>query len=308
MNFEEPKTWADVLKQKESERNQPPPKDAYIRQSVVVHQDAGIFPDSNYSPDPNSEKDNVFVDTHFYSTTQIFDDDEPKKIIPKPNHDHGNEPFIWHTKTKYERAREDKTSTQSTRLTHRDIKTRDFDMITGVPYENGFKSTIKRLLEQKEKSNTFRLNRSFDPVSNTFPTAELESTRLQGEALAHQNNVTYHLNRMPETIQRAENGTLNIITGECSNDESLKAINEFRNSSLARGQQRWARESQIVNSREIQRNKEIERIGCRFNNGRSRMLRDYNIINSNPEQHQLDASVRNKPSVWQWCQTERIET
>ncbi|KAK8889322.1 hypothetical protein M9Y10_034068 [Tritrichomonas musculus] len=307
-NQPEPKSWGELLKQREAERNQPPPKEAYIPPEITIHKEGGIFPDTNFSPDPdaNPSSDNIVVDTHFYSNTSIFDEQEEK---PRPHviaRDHGNEPFIWPMKTKYERELEQPV--KQTRTSYRDIKTRDFDMITGVPYENGFKSTVKRLLDQKEKSNTFRMNRSFDPISNTFPTDELETTRLRDEALAHQATVTAHLEKMPKTLQRSQNGTLNIITGECTDDNSLSAINEFPNSSIARGQNRWARETEIINTRQIQKNKEIERVGCRYNNGRERMLRDFNIISNAEESHTMDVSVKHKPSVWQWCQSERLDT
>lgn len=308
-NQPEPKTWGELLKQREAERNQPPPKEAYIPPTITIHQEGGIFPDTNFSPDPDADpsSNDIPLDTHFYSTTSIFDEEEEKPRPVKPSHDHGNEPFIWPMKTKYERELEEPVK-QTTRKSYRDIKTRDFDMITGVPFENGFKSTVKRLLDQKEKSNSFKLRRSFDPISNTFPTEELETTRLQNEALAHQATVTAHLEKMPKTLQRSQNGTLNIITGECTDVNSLSAINEFPNTSIARGQNKLARESEIVNTRQIQRNKEIERIGCRYNNGRERMLRDFNIISNAEESHCLDVSVKHKPSVWQWCQSERLDT
>ena len=306
--YPEPKTWGELLKQREADRNRPPPKEAYIPQTITIHPEGGIFPDTNFSPDPDADEssNDIPLDTHFYASTSIFDEQEEKPRPHKEAHDHGNDPFIWPMKTKYERELEEPK--KQTRTSYRDLKTRDFDMITGVPYENGFKSTVKRLLDQREKSATFKMHRNFDPISNTFPTEELESTRLQNEALAHQATFTAHLEKLPKTLQRSQNGTLNIITGECTDDNSLSAINEFPNSSIARGQNKLTRESEIVNTRQIQRNKEIERIGCRYNNGRERMLRDFNIINGAEESHSLDVSVKHKPSVWQWCQSERLET
>ncbi|OHT10644.1 hypothetical protein TRFO_04144 [Tritrichomonas foetus] len=303
----EPKSWADLLKQKESERNQPPPKEFYVKEKITVHEEGGIFPDTSVL---QMDEPKEFVDTSFYATDQLFQEEEADKNPRpfKPNHDHGNEPFIWPTKNRYIREKEDAEKLKTRPLTKRDQKNRDFDLITGVPFENGFKNTVKQLLDQKEKSNSFRMSRNFDPISNTFPTAELETTRLNKEALEFQANVTKHLEKMPPTIQRANNGTLNIITGECTDEHSLTAINEFPNSDINRGVHRWARESQIVETREIQHHKEEERIGCRYNNGRERMLRDFNIINGNAEQHSLDVSVKHKPSVWQWCQAERLET
>ena len=58
---------------------------------------------------------------------------------------------------------------------------------------------------------------------------------------------------------------------------------------------------------ENERLRDLARVSCRFNNGRASELRNYNIINGVSVHQSLDKSVKNRPSVWQWCNTEKLD-
>ena len=291
----EPKTWGEILKQYESQRIQPPPPDAYVKQKIVRHEDGGIFADTT-KMEGDTE---VRCDTRLYSTDQVFaPDDLPKPRRPAVQRDHGFEIFAW--PKRQPRAEPERPPS----LTN----TRDFNILTGAPIEGRFKSTVKHLLDQRDQARTASMRRSIDPVSNTFPTAELEATRGQQEALQRQAIVTHKLEMMPETERRAHAGVLNIISGETRDEATAqKMTNDFPNSTIGRGLMKLEREQRIVEARERVHMRDMDRVACRYNNGRANELRDYDIVTERRMYPALDKSVRNKPSIWQWCQDERLD-
>ena len=304
----EPKSWGELLKQRESERNRPPPREFYNLQPQIIHKEGGIFSDTRKTGEGVDEIERP-TDDRLYSSTQIFDNpfDPPPPPQPiKPSRDHGNGPFVWPHGFEARREREEKD--KQTLMIPKPRFSRDFDIISGESKSGSFKETVSQRMNDRNKEQQFRMNRKFDIISNTFPTLELETTRLQNEALEREAFVTRRREKMPKPVQRSESGSLNVITGEYKNEEALNAIDEFPHSDINRGMNKLMRESQIVQTREIAHDKEAARIPNRYNNmGRSRMLRDFNII-SNQEQHQcMDASVKPRPSIWQWCQMEKLD-
>lgn len=299
----EPKSWAEILKQREAERNQPPPRDSYTRPVIKKYEEGGIFAIDSDGKSHIDPDDYVMTDTHMYSTTSIFDPEEEKPQHFKPSHDHGIDFLAWPKKSKYAKPEPQKARP----ITKRDEKTRDFDLISGKPFASGFKSTVKTLLDQKEQSKQFRVSRSFDTITNTFPTQELEATRAQNEELERLALITSHLDKMPPNERRSNGNSVNIITGEFTDPDALSSIKEFPNPSAHRAKLAIEQENLLVTKREEERQKEVDRIGCRFNNGRSRELRDWNIVNGTPMHSCMAESVKMKPSVWDWCKKESLD-
>ena len=89
MNYQEPQSWGELLKQVEFERKRPPPPEYYILQKQVPHPDGGIIPaplPENH-PLEDREKQSLTIDPHFYTTTRIVDaaeeneDDDDEETI-----------------------------------------------------------------------------------------------------------------------------------------------------------------------------------------------------------------------------------
>lgn len=297
MSSQEPESWGEFLKQYERGRNHPPPLESYKRDEIVVHEEGGIFSDTRKLETGSVP---IHVDTHIYSTTAIFDPLEEKprrKIVAR---DHGLDFLAWPKKPKEEQI--------PARFSKRDGQVRDYNAITGVPFESNFKSTVKHIIDTREVAKSVSLRRSIDPVSNTFPTAELEATREEQEALQRQAMIACRLERMPENEKRTQTGAYDIICGTTV-DEKLasKLVNDYPNSNPGRAKLALDRESKLLAQRESERLRDMARVSCRFNNGRASELRNYNIINGASVHQSLDKSVKNKPSVWMWCNTEKLD-
>ncbi|KAH0794355.1 hypothetical protein GPJ56_001648 [Histomonas meleagridis] len=301
----QPTCWEDILKEREAERNRPPPPEAYIRPEIHKYEEGGIFSKTEFDDsDKKNEVDDIPIDPSFYTTASMEgDDSQTKRRKFKKIQDH-DDAFQWPKYTKYQRQ----TEKAPTCTTRRDLESRDFDVISGLSHkESNFKSTIKQILDKKETYKQFKLSRQIDPISNTFPTEELESTRKQQEEMLHTTKYIEHLHKLSPNEQRAHSNEFNIITSECTNDSYLKVINDFPNSSLQKAQLARKRETEYVTKREEEKNKTQQRVFQRFTNGREKEQRDYNIINGYTESRPLSANIREKPSVWQWCQSERLD-
>lgn len=294
-----PKSWGELLQQYEKQRIQPPPPDAYVKQRIVKHEDAGIFSDTSSTGADTS----VMCDTRLYSTDQVFAPEEPAKPRrPAIQRDHGFEIFAW-PKRQPRAEPERPPQLQKTSTT-----VRDFNLLTGAPLESPFKATVKQVIEQRAQARNASMRRKDDPISNTFPTSELEAMRTAQEAKQREAVVTHHLQMMPETERRAHSRVFDIISGETRDEATAKKMtNDFPNSTIGRGLAKLAREQKIVEGRERDRIRDEDRVACRYNNGRVNELRNYDIVTERPTFPTLDKSVRNKPSIWQWCQTEKLE-
>jgi hypothetical protein len=112
---------------------------------------------------------------------------------------------------------------------------------------------------------------------------------------------------MPEHEQRARSGSLNIVSWECQNEELVRrSISEFPSSHIGQAQKAARQESEIVEGKERQRSRDVQRVWCRFNAGRERELRDWNIVTGSHVDAHMDEAVKHRPSVWEWCATEAL--
>jgi hypothetical protein len=297
----EPKSWGEILQLRAAERAQPPAREFYSLPRTRVHTDGGIFADT--TPVADAEQHPV-CDTHMYSSTALFDPAEPGRPRGiRPPRDHGLSITHWRPP----RPPEPPDETKPDRVGRRDRKVRDYDAVTGVPFEDSFKSSVQRILEKREQGRSLSLNRKIDLVSNTFPTAELEATRLPNEAAARRQKLDHFLSKMPANEQRARMGALNVVTGQCDDeDTATRYTDDFPQSQIARSTKAIQQEAKILDGREQERSRNIARVACRHNNGRDRELRDWNIVNGVHVDSCMDESVKYKPSVWAWCETEML--
>ncbi|OHT16229.1 hypothetical protein TRFO_41970 [Tritrichomonas foetus] len=316
MSFREPKSWSELLKQRESERNQPPPKEYYVLQKQVVHPDGGVI--SIQAPDarPIEESLNNNLDTRLYTGRDIFNPDEEEENtksklprIVKPSHDHGLDITSWKLKTKIQREIDDRKAfeTRPKNYPKAQMESEDYDIVTGIPHQTPYKATINNLLRQRERSKYVERNREFDPISNTYPSECLELKRATSELQQRQRELDYHFSKMSANEKRANKTLVNIITGEIKDENASKAINEFPTSDIRRCVKSKRLEAEIVERRENEVRARTAKVGCRYNNGRMKELRDWNIINGKEMKVGWDESVKMKPSIWTWCQSERLD-
>ena len=300
----EPKSWAELLKQEEARRNNPPDKSFYVKQKIKEYPDGGIFA-KEVEDNPEYTANIIPTDTHLYSTTSIFDPPEeiPRKF--KPSHDHGLKLLAWDEKQK---PFDDEEKTRTFHRIKPNYQNDEYDSITGVAKVSPFKHTVQQILKQREYSQKVMQTRTFDPVSNTFPSASLEETRHHDDEMRALKQHEYTLSKLPPNERRAHESLVNIITGEAKDEDvANKFIADFKSSCV-----RNAKSIQLEKDIQERREKEAERktamIGCRYNTpGRQRELRDWNVITGEPKVVGMDASVKPKPSVWQWCQTEALQ-
>ena len=300
-NPNEPKTWSELVKQYEKDRNKPPPKEYYVKARIVEHPEGGIFAEP--VPDVRTVQDDIPIDTSIYLSTTTFEPppaQKPRNVRPK-DHDQLGPIFHW---DKFDRRRPPETSAVQRRPTSYE---RDFNAITGKPTtQTGFKSSIKDIISKRDFANSFRMSRAIDPISNTFHTPELEQTRVSNEILQREAQISQKMARLPKNERRSRTNSANIVTGEIHDIKQDDVWKEFGESNVGRAVRGQNQEKEIVERREIQSQKQSQRTCCRFNNGRSTMQRDWNIINGNSSTVAMDSSVKMQPSVWAWCQAERI--
>lgn len=288
-------TWGDYLREYDEGRRRPPPPESYSRHQVVKYKDAGIIPDSVTECRVNPA-DIVPCDNHLYATTALFDPEEKKPRPVRPPRDHGKDIVSWPKKP---------IVIDTPPFVPR-MKPRDFDVITGAALESPFKTTVKQLMERRESALQSSMRRSMDPISNTFPTAQLEATRGSQEALMRQASLSHRLSQMPRNEQRAHMGTVNIVSGETT-DESLagQTIREFPRESLHRAQLARDREARMVEENLVKRDRDAARRSCRFSNGaRAVEMRDWEMADG---VQTMSSEIKDKPSVWQWCKQEQLD-
>lgn len=304
MSTEAPKSWGDLLRQREAERNAPPPKEFYVKSERKYYKDAGIIPTAG--SDMRTQNPIFNMDTHFYATTHIFDPLDEKQRHVKPSHDHGLGITAWPTKTKEEREAEDLAAlTNRTHRRYPQTERREFDVVSGVPHQSAFKSGVQQILKQREIAAQSETTRAFNPVSNTYPTEALESRRINDEAVRTQKEFEYRQSKLSANERRAKNSLVNIVTGEVKEDLT-SAFQQFRGDPR-RAARAYAREREMLAEREETVRAKTAMVGCRYNNGRMKEIRNWNIINGESTKVTMDESVKMKPSVWQWLQTERLD-
>lgn len=303
----EPSSWGELLRQYEASRNQPPPKEFYTHQGPIRHPEAGVI--SMAAPEHITHT--VQADTRLYSSDHIFDEPAPVKRVEKPRRDHGLDITSWPKQRRAEREAADRAAyelRQSRGFSQSQRESGDFDIVTGVPHEAPFKATIQQILRRREAATRSETTRAWNPVTNAYPTAVLETRRLSEESTRRARQFEYTQSKLPANERRAQNTLVNIITGEARDERAATAIREFPPySATGRAELGRTREIAMVDAREEAERTRTARIGCRYNNGRMKELRDWNIVNGAPSRVGWDASVKMKPSVWQWLQAERLD-
>lgn len=304
---DEPKSWAELLKRRESDRIQPPPPEFYVREKVVKHEEGGIFGVSPPEFPTRNDDEIEEYDVHFYQTTHIFDPEEPKVHHYKPRKDHGLNITAWKKNKRLEQR--DAKPEKTTNFPRAQLESgKNFDIVTGVAHKSAFKSTVQDMLKNREKAKEISTKRKFDPIANMFPTGDLEQSRLQTETLQRTNTVQYYQNKMSSNERRAKNTLVNIITGEVFDKKAADSIQEFSHPNIERAKTAVERERTLVQKREEEWEFQHSRVGNRYNNGRMKEVRNWNIINGDKKTPGWDSSVKMKPSVWEWCNMERLET
>ncbi|KAK8890308.1 hypothetical protein M9Y10_035081 [Tritrichomonas musculus] len=320
----EPQSWAELLKMREAERNAPPPKEYYVRPTITFHPDGGVIYAQAPTTKPIEEKENegINVDSHFYTSTRIVDpfdeneeddDKETKRLkalrMRQNRHDHGLDITSWKIKSKYERERDDENEFRNRPRNYpkAQMESENYDIISGVPHQSPYKDTIQNILKQREYAKRMETKRDFDPISNTFPSESLENQRTTSELQTRKREVDYYTNKLFPNERRAKNTLVNIITGEVKNEEAAKAINEFPTSDTRRCVTALRLEKEIVERREKAQRSKSSQAACRFNNGRMKEIRNWNIISGESSKVGWNENVKMKPSIWTWCQAERLD-
>lgn len=320
----EPQSWAELLKMRETERIAPPPPEYYVKPKIVEHPDGGVIYAQAPIEKPIEDKENegINVDSHFYTTTRIVDpfdeneedDDKEMKRLKmlrsrKTRRDHGPDITTWKIKTKYEREleNENKSQNQTRNFPKSQMESEDYDIISGVPHKSPYKATIQGILKQREYSKRMETKRDFDPISNTFPSEKLEEQRTTSELQTRQRELDYYSSKLSKNERRAKNTLVNIITGEVKCEEAAKAINEFPTSDTRRCVTALKLEKEIVERREKAQRSKSSMAACRFNNGRMKEIRNWNIISGEQAKVGWNENVKMKPSIWTWCQAERLD-
>lgn len=303
----EPSSWGELLRQYEASRNQPPPREFYLQQGPIRHAEAGVIS----APAPEQISDTVNADTRLYASTHLFEEAAPVPRVDRPRRDHGLDITSWPKQRRREREAADRAAyelRQSRGFSQSSRESGDFNIVTGVPHEAPFKSTVQQLLRRREVATRCETMRAWNPVTNAYPTEVLETRRLNEETARRAREFEYTQSRLPANERRAQNTLVNIVTGEAKDERAASAIREFPPySATGRAELGLTRERAIVDAREAVERTRTARVGCRFNNGRMKEIRDWNIVNGAPSRVGWDSSVKMKPSVWQWLQAEKLD-
>ena len=303
----EPSSWGELLREYEASRNRPPPKEFYTHQGLIRHAEAGVIS----APAPEHITQTVDADTRLYSTTQLFQEPAPVPRVERPRRDHGLDITSWPKQRRAQREAADRAAYELRRsrgFSQSQRESGNFDIVTGVPHESPFKATVQQILQRREVATRSETMRAWNPVTNAYPTEVLETRRLAEETARRAREFEYTQSKLPANERRAQNTLVNIVTGELKDERAATAIREFPPySATGRAELGLTREIAMVEAREAAERSRTARIGCRYNNGRMKELRDWNIVNGAPQRVGWDASVKMKPSVWQWLQTEKLD-
>lgn len=286
MEEEEPQSWADLLKQYEAGRNRPPPAEFYKREPTIKYMEGGIF--SNTEPFEDTEPTaDPPMDTSMYMSTNLFDEPEPEHLIVRPRRDHGLDLTAWPQKPQ-------KTNTQQPQRKRIGPTPKDFDIISGELLDSPYKRRVQALCKEKQLSATFHDEGVPSDFFKEGDNQELEARK------------TMRLSRMSSNERRAATGTVNIITGDVQDEAAAQSIQEFSHPNYQRATLAVTREQTMVRNREEIAQRQLARVGCRYNNGRTRELRDFDIVKGTPVHPGWDQSVRMMPSTWEQCQMESL--
>jgi hypothetical protein len=305
----EPESWEELLHQREAERNRPPTSEFYVRPKQKIYKDAGIFPD----PPPRFHKpspDDVKVDVGFYQDTSIFREEKPPARVVRPRHDHGLGILHWHEATRKEREDTDNATLDKRRqrgFPRAYEESGDFDIVSGVPKKSSYAVTVKERQERNTASAKFAGTRKLGPVEDFMPTPELEARRIEAEARERKKMVDYRESKMPENERRARRGAVDVITGEVRDPKFAGIVDDFHGSNPYRAELAMDREAEIVQHRGMEARAKTSHAACRYNNGRMKEIRDWNIISGKRAEVGWDDSVRFKPSTWEWLKKEELQ-
>jgi hypothetical protein len=303
----EPKSWAELVQQRQAARTAGPPLECYRQLDPIPPRPAGILPVAGPdSPSRATEK----IDTHIYKTTMLFEPADPSPHPERAARDHGRVITAWLEQSQREREDEVTAALEVRRqrgFPHVQFESCDYDLVSGVPYESPFKATVDGILKKRETAGRCESQRRINPVSHRMPTDALEAHRTEAEALQRQHQVAYFQAKMSENERRAKNTLVNIITGDLKDEGSAHAVREFPTERPRRAELAIDRERDIVQGRAERVRAQRAKIGCRFNNGRMKGVRDWDIISGRRRVPGWDESVKMKPEMWDWCSTERID-
>jgi hypothetical protein len=300
-----PKSWAELLKQREAERQIRPGPEFYCTTRPKPQVEAGI----RCLAPPENPVETPKLDTHLYATTYIFDPEEKKPQITHPTRDHGTDITRWPKRSPEEREDATNAVLAQNRLKgfpKVQLESGDCDIVSGVPHKRPFTAAVEHIQGNRAYASKCSQHRKIDPVSNQFPSAALEAKHLADAQQERRNQVEHFQAKMSENERRAKNTGVNIITGEVKDPKAAKAIREFatnpRRAEIAR-----QREVDIVARREEAARIRTARTGCRFNTGRMNELKDWSIISGDAWRVGWDESVKMRPTVWEWCDAERCD-
>lgn len=299
----EPRSWVEILKQREAERNNPPTKEYYEKPVIKKYEDGGIFPDYSIAPLPDDLK-KIDIDTDIYldSLVQVK---KPERIkVKKVAHDHGKDLLSW-GKGPYD----DELKPRAFRKIKPPFLNEDYNNLTGLPKDSPFKYTVNRILQQREKSQKAMQARQFDPISNTFPTSELEEQRIAIESRERSRLTQRALSKMPPNEKRVHENIVNIITGETTDENAArKFIRDFPSMDVRRNAKSQSPESVIIQKREEELQRRLDMNRYKYNTpGRLRETREYNIISGKDWDRKMDLGIKLRPSAWEWCKMEQIQ-
>jgi hypothetical protein len=302
----EPKSWADILKQRQAARTAGPPVECYRQLDPILPRPGGVIPVSGPDAAPAAGEK---VDTHIYATTCIFDPTDPPVHPDRPARDHGRTITVWREQPQREREDEVAAALEARRqrgFPRVQFESSDYDLVSGVPYDKPFQATVDRLLKKRETAARCDARRRINPVSHRMPTEALEAHRVEAEALRRQREVAYFQAKMSENERRAKNTLVNIVTGDLKDAGSARAVREFPTERPMRAELAIDREREIVRGREERLRAQTAKVGCRYNNGRMLGVRDWDIISGREMTPGWDEGVKMKPELWEWCGIERI--
>lgn len=293
-NENEPKSWVDILKQKEATRNMPPRKQYYEKPQIVKYEEAGIFNREN-EHNAEFEKSYINVDTSFYEPSEIFVPLPPRKEKQYVKRDHGLDLISW-DETKFDDEIKPKT------IKRLDLSkvNNEFDIISQKPKVSPFKFNVAQLLEQKNTAKQILSARPINPITNSFPSQEAESARIENEETMRKLSIERKISKLPLTERRNRGNLVNIITCEAK-DEDLADKMYQSTSPRTHGISGAYVEMEMQKRRENERLVEMLRFEKKRNSPAVlKHVRDWNPILGNEPQKRDNEVIQSLPSVRKW--------
>lgn len=289
----EPRSWAELLKQKEASRNMPPSKEYYVKPEIVHHNDAGIFGKSAEHND-DFDKSYVPVDPSFYDNSTLFTPLPPREKREYPKRDHGLDLISWD-------VQEPEGTATNPRVKRLDLsKVNKEDIITHAPKSPSFKFNIAQLIEQREIAKQIQSARSINPITNTFPTEEAETARILREEQTIKLRNDLRKSRLPKCELRSQDNLVNIITCEVKDEDAAKEAYKDsvpKEHGISHGyveaEMRYRREREQIN--------ELLRFEKKRNSPAVRkFVREWNPILGNEPEKKTNETIQSLPSIRKW--------